>query len=44
VKLFERQWLINLILLGNHARLRDATLAEMGESLSGRYLEMAVKI
>jgi len=41
VKLFERQWLVNLILWGNYARLRDAALAEMGESLSGRTLQVA---
>ena len=36
VKLFERQWLVNLILCGNYVRLRDAALAAMGESLPGR--------
>ena len=41
VKLFERQWLVNLILWGNYARLRDAALAEMGELLSGRTLQVA---
>ena len=41
VKLFERQWLVNLILWGNFARLRDAALAEMGESLPGRSLQVA---
>ena len=30
VRVFERQWLVNLILWGNFARLRDAALAEMG--------------
>ena len=34
VKLFERQWLVNLILWGNYERLRDATLAEMEEPCS----------
>ena len=41
VKLFERQWLVNLILWGNYTRLRDAALAEMGESLSGTTLQVA---
>ncbi|MGB8614562.1 MAG: hypothetical protein WCD60_23485 [Pseudolabrys sp.] len=38
VKLFERQWLVNLILCGNYKRLRDAALVELGESLSGTTL------
>lgn len=33
--MFERQWLVNLILWGNYARLRDAVLDEMGDSLPG---------
>ena len=41
VQLFERQWLINLILWGNYARLRDAVMAEMGDSLPGRTLQVA---
>ena len=41
VKLFERQWLVNLILLGNYVRLRDAALAEMGELLPGTTLQVA---
>ena len=41
VQLFERQWLINLILWGNYARLRDAVMAEMGDSLAGRTLRVA---
>jgi ubiquinone/menaquinone biosynthesis C-methylase UbiE len=41
VKLFERPWLTNLILWGNYARLRDAALADMGESLPGRTLQVA---
>jgi ubiquinone/menaquinone biosynthesis C-methylase UbiE len=40
VKFFERQWLVNLILLGNYARLRDASLTEMGESLPGTTLQV----
>jgi len=41
VKFFERQWLVNLILWGNYVRLRDAALAQMGESLPGRTLQVA---
>ncbi|MBC8023288.1 MAG: class I SAM-dependent methyltransferase [Burkholderiales bacterium] len=41
VKLFERQWLVNLILWGNFAKLRDAALAEMGATLPGRSLQVA---
>jgi ubiquinone/menaquinone biosynthesis C-methylase UbiE len=41
VKLFERQWLVNLILWGNYARLRDAALSELGERLPGRTLQVA---
>jgi ubiquinone/menaquinone biosynthesis C-methylase UbiE len=41
VKMFERQWLVNLILWGNFRRLRDAALDEMGESLPGRSLQVA---
>jgi ubiquinone/menaquinone biosynthesis C-methylase UbiE len=41
VKFFERQWLVNFILWGNYTRLRDAALAEMGESLPGATLQVA---
>jgi ubiquinone/menaquinone biosynthesis C-methylase UbiE len=41
VRVFERQWLVNLILWGNYARLRDAALAEMGDALPGRTLQVA---
>src|ERR1041385_3758962 len=41
VKVFERQWLVNLILWGNYRRLRDAALEELGESLPGRTLQVA---
>jgi len=41
VRIFERQWLVNLILWGNYARLRDAALGELGESLPGRTLQVA---
>ena len=41
VRLFERQWLVNLILWGNFARLRDKALAALGERLSGKTLQIA---
>ncbi len=41
VHIFERQWLVNLILWGNFARLRDAALAEMGAVINGRVLQVA---
>ena len=41
VKLFERQWLVNLILWGNFAKLRDAALDELGGELPGRSLQVA---
>ena len=41
VRVFERQWLVNLILFGNFARLRNAALDELGTSLPGRTLQIA---
>jgi ubiquinone/menaquinone biosynthesis C-methylase UbiE len=41
VHFFERQWLINLILWGNFARLRDAALNELGREIRGRVLQVA---
>jgi len=41
VRLFERQWLVNLILWGNFARLRDAALDALGTRLDGRTLQVA---
>ena len=41
VRLFERQWLVNLILWGNFAKLRDAALGELGETLPGSTLQVA---
>ncbi len=41
VRVFERQWLVNLILWGNFASLRDAALAEMGSSINGKVLQVA---
>jgi ubiquinone/menaquinone biosynthesis C-methylase UbiE len=39
--LFERQWLINLILWGNYMRLRNAAMTELGEVLRGTTLQVA---
>ena len=41
VRLFERQWLVNLILWGNFGRLRDAALEALGDCSSGRTLQIA---
>ncbi len=41
VHIFERQWLVNLILWGNFAKLRDAALQEMGAVINGRVLQVA---
>jgi ubiquinone/menaquinone biosynthesis C-methylase UbiE len=41
VKVFERQWLVNLILWGNYAKLRDAALTALGPDFSGRTLQSA---
>jgi ubiquinone/menaquinone biosynthesis C-methylase UbiE len=41
VRFFERQWLVNLILWGNFAKLRDAALDELGPELPGRTLQVA---
>jgi ubiquinone/menaquinone biosynthesis C-methylase UbiE len=41
VQVFERDWLVNAILFGNYARLRDAALAELGETIPGRTLQVA---
>jgi ubiquinone/menaquinone biosynthesis C-methylase UbiE len=38
---FERQWLVNLILWGNYARLRNAAMAELGDVLPGTTLQLA---
>ena len=35
VHVFEREWLVNMIMLGNYARLRDAALAELGTPVRG---------
>ncbi len=41
VRVFERQWLVNLILWGNFARLRDAALQELGTVVNGKILQVA---
>lgn len=41
VHLFERQWLVNLILWGNFNRLRDAALHALGTPRSGKTLQVA---
>ncbi len=44
VWLFERQWLVNLILWGNYARLRNAAMAELGDVASRRDLAGGVRL
>jgi ubiquinone/menaquinone biosynthesis C-methylase UbiE len=41
VRLFEREWLVNLILFGNYGRLRDAALDELGQAVGGSTLQVA---
>jgi ubiquinone/menaquinone biosynthesis C-methylase UbiE len=41
VRVFERDWLVNLILFGNYSRLRDRALAELGVPLRGSTLQVA---
>ena len=41
VRVFERQWLVNLILWGNFAKLRDLALQDMGEVITGQSLQVA---
>lgn len=41
VRVFERQWLVNLILWGNFSRLRDLALDEMGPVIDGQVLQVA---
>ena len=36
VRVFERQWLVNLILWGNFGQLRDSALDELGSTIHGR--------
>jgi ubiquinone/menaquinone biosynthesis C-methylase UbiE len=41
VRVFERQWLVNLILWGNYPRLSESALDELGNALSGSTLQVA---
>ncbi|MEX6508263.1 rhodoquinone biosynthesis methyltransferase RquA [Jiella sp. M17.18] len=41
VRIFERQWLANIILWGNYRRLAAAALETLGERLPGRTLQIA---
>lgn len=41
VRLFERQWLVNLILWGNYTRLCDAVLAGYAQEPAGNTLQIA---
>ncbi|HEX3139128.1 MAG TPA: rhodoquinone biosynthesis methyltransferase RquA [Rhizobacter sp.] len=41
VQVFEREWLVNLILFNNYGRLRDDALAELGDTVQGRTLQVA---
>ncbi|KXB32324.1 methyltransferase [Dechloromonas denitrificans] len=41
VRFFEREWLVNLILWGNFSRLRDGALAELGDPIEHRLLQVA---
>nr|MBP6708906.1 rhodoquinone biosynthesis methyltransferase RquA [Accumulibacter sp.] len=41
VHVFERQWLVNLILWGNYKRLCNAVLDDYGHHLPGRTLQIA---
>jgi ubiquinone/menaquinone biosynthesis C-methylase UbiE len=41
VHVFEREWLVNAILFGNYGQLRDAALAELGNTLQGATLQLA---
>ena len=41
VRVFERQWLVNLILWGNYNRLRDSVFSELNAPVSGKVLQVA---
>ena len=41
VQVFEREWLVNLILFGNYGRLRDAALDDLGYTVQGKTLQVA---
>ena len=41
IRIFERRWLVNLILFGNYHRLIDAALGAFGGMLAGKTLQVA---
>ena len=41
VAFWDHLWIVNLILLGNYKRLRDAALAEFGQATSAKVLQLA---
>lgn len=41
IAFWDHEWIVNLILLGNMAKLRDRALDELGSSLEGRTLQIA---
>jgi len=41
IRFFDRPWIVNLILLGNMARLRDKALDSLGTFIHGRTLQVA---
>ncbi len=41
VRIFERQWLVNLILWGNYAKLRNSAFQEMAAPIAGKVLQVA---
>ena len=41
VWVFERRWLVNLILWGKYLTMRDAAIGEMGPTMPGRTLQVA---
>lgn len=41
IKVFEREWLVNLILFGNYSALRDAALEDIGNQVEGKTLQVA---
>jgi ubiquinone/menaquinone biosynthesis C-methylase UbiE len=41
VTVFEREWLVSAILFGHYRQLRDAALADLGDTVHGRTLQVA---
>lgn len=41
VRVFERQWLVNLILWGNYNRLRNSVFSELNAPVAGKVLQVA---